>query len=340
MNLSFDHLSDSLTSARTLEELTRPLLEMLEAVTGMESTYFTLIDETKGVQHVLYALNTKSLQIPEGLDVPWADTLCKRALDEDCPYTPDVPAQWGDSDAARALGIHTYVSSPVRAEDGALYGTLCAASEEERPLPENTQKVLRLFARLIGQHLEREQLVRRLALANAELAEHASKDVLTGLPNRRLLLDEMSRLWAQCTRDRRHVLLSFIDLDGFKAINDTHGHQAGDQMLVQVAARLQRTMRATDLLARLGGDEFVVIGPGPALGADGQAIASILQARFGMATQGSYALGALQLAYPGASVGCLAMDPNTVSPDTALAAADERMYETKRMRRDGGGGIE
>src|SRR4051794_10571094 len=109
-------LSDSVSSARTLEDLTRPMLEMLEAVSGLESTYLTMIDLDKGLQHVLYARNSRQMQIPEGLSVPWDDTLCKRALDEGRSYTGNVAECWGDSDAARDLGIQTYVSMPVRTD--------------------------------------------------------------------------------------------------------------------------------------------------------------------------------------------------------------------------------
>jgi diguanylate cyclase len=70
-------LAVSVARARTLEELVRPLLEMLEAITGLESTYLTTIDEEAGVQHVLFARNTHTLQIPEGMSVPWKSTLCK-----------------------------------------------------------------------------------------------------------------------------------------------------------------------------------------------------------------------------------------------------------------------
>ena len=118
-------LSDSLVGAHSLEELVRPLLELLEAVTGLESTYMTAIDEVAGLQHILYARNTRRLQIPEGLSVPWDDTLCKRALDEGRMYTDDVADCWGDSDAARALGIASYASTPIHGKGGHVYGTSC-----------------------------------------------------------------------------------------------------------------------------------------------------------------------------------------------------------------------
>jgi diguanylate cyclase len=89
-------ISDTIASALTTEELTRPLLTMLELVTGLESTYLTRVDQEAGVQSILYARNSKVMQIPEGLNVPWDDTLCKRALDEGRPFTEDASECWGD----------------------------------------------------------------------------------------------------------------------------------------------------------------------------------------------------------------------------------------------------
>ena len=129
-------LSERVTQARDLESLTRPLLEMLEAVTGLESTYLTQIDVEQGTQSIRYAKNANEvagLQIPEGITVDWSDTLCRRAIDEGRLFTDNVTECWGDSQAARAMGIRTYLSSPVRTSTGSLYGTLCGASTEQKP---------------------------------------------------------------------------------------------------------------------------------------------------------------------------------------------------------------
>lgn len=101
-----------------LESLVRQLLEMLELVTEMESTYLTKVDINARLQHILYARNSKQMQIPEGLSVPWGDTLCKRALDSDTIFSNEVPERWADCDAAKALGITTYMSVPVHLADG------------------------------------------------------------------------------------------------------------------------------------------------------------------------------------------------------------------------------
>jgi len=166
-------LSERVTQARDLESLTRPLLEMLEAVTGLESTYLTEIDEGQSTQHIRYARNVAGLQIPEGAAVDWSDTLCRRAIDEGRLFTDNVAECWGDSDAARIMGIRTYLSSPVRTSSGSLYGTLCAASAERKPMVAGSEQLIGFFARLIAEHVEREQLLQQLQRANDELSRRA-----------------------------------------------------------------------------------------------------------------------------------------------------------------------
>jgi diguanylate cyclase (GGDEF)-like protein/PAS domain S-box-containing protein len=92
-----------------------------------------------------------------------------------------------------------------------------------------------------------------------ELRWRANYDELTGLPNRRLLNDRLGHALAGCRRGRSHGALLFLDLDHFKYINDTRGHDIGDQLLTEAAQRIQASVRAGDTVARLGGDEFVVI---------------------------------------------------------------------------------
>jgi PAS domain S-box-containing protein len=166
------------SAAVTLEELVRPLLEMLGVVLGQESTYLTVIDEHAGLQHILLARNVAAMTIPEGLYVPWKDTLCKRALEQGVTSVHNVPDCWGDSDAARQLGIVTYVSAPVTVEDGHLFGTLCAASTSSRPISEEGEQALLLCARMIGKHIDRERAQRRTAVQAAARVESLQGRVL------------------------------------------------------------------------------------------------------------------------------------------------------------------
>lgn len=92
-----------------------------------------------------------------------------------------------------------------------------------------------------------------------QLAELARQDALTKLPNRRHFNEQLGQSVERARRNHQTLALLYIDLDGFKAVNDTHGHEAGDELLVEVGKRLQRCVRTTDTVARLGGDEFTVI---------------------------------------------------------------------------------
>jgi diguanylate cyclase (GGDEF)-like protein len=109
-----------------------------------------------------------------------------------------------------------------------------------------------------------------------ELAFMATHDSLTGLPNRTLILDRVEQMLVRSRRSKTPVAALFIDLDNFKSINDTLGHDAGDELLQAVAARLDGVVRATDTLGRLGGDEFVVIAEDLSLAAGPELVAERL----------------------------------------------------------------
>lgn len=324
----FRKLAESVSGARTLEELARPMLEMLEAVTGLESTYLTRIDLEQGVQHIVYARNAQQMQIPEGLSVPWEDTLCKRALDEGRMFTDDVATCWGDSEAARALGIATYVSTPVRTDRGELYGTLCAASANTAPLPPDAERILEMFSRMIGQHVEREQLLVELQDAYGAMEASALTDALTGLPNRRRLMEELGRALAAVRRSGHSLLVAFIDINGFKRVNDRHGHLAGDRLLVELAKRLSAACRTEELVARYGGDEFVLVATHPSEGAE--AAAERISERLRSTADAPFNLDSVLIPSEGLSVGTVVAGPETSSIDDVLALADVRMYQMKQ----------
>lgn len=333
-------LSETIPKARTLEQLTRPLLSLLSQVTGMESTYLTTINTDEGVQRVEFARNVGDMVIPEGLVVPWADTLCKRALDENRMYSDNVAECWGDSEAAAALGIRTYVSAPIRSLDGRVLGTVCAASSDQVARAPDVEPLLMLLSGLLSYSLERELLVERLQVANAELAALALTDPLTGLSNRRAILNDVARLFALAQRENTYVLVGVIDLDGFKLINDTYGHQAGDQFLRGIAAQLQQGLRTSDTVGRVGGDEFIVIAVSTPsehldLASDMRYAAELMQSRLTEATIGRYGLGPGlgDIDYAGASVGVVAVMPGSMTADEAVMLADSEMYKVKQQRK-------
>lgn len=330
-----ERISTALDAEYTLEGLVRQLLEMLELVTNMESTYLTRIDAEGSQQQIVFSRNTKTMNIPEGLTVPWEDTLCKRALDEGRRYTCNVASVWGDSEAAKALGIVTYVSTPVTLADGSLYGTLCAASSEQRILTDHSEQVLQLFSQLIAQQIQNEQLMKKLQQANVALTAASYTDELTGLPNRRAVFDQLPRLFSRAKDDARYVLVAFADLDGFKQINDVHGHETGDDFLCAVGKRLKEEARGDEVVGRLGGDEFIVAGAGPAEYSEALRAATAFRTRLSTLLSGKYQLKSCVIDYEGPSIGVVAINPSTTTPDGALREADTLMYVDKKRRKNG-----
>jgi hemerythrin len=104
-----------------------------------------------------------------------------------------------------------------------------------------------------------------LTEANRQLDDLANTDILTGLPNRRYALQRLAQEWDASVREDKPIACMMIDADGFKTINDTHGHDAGDAVLRALAKQLQHAVRTDDIVCRLGGDEFLVICTGTPL---------------------------------------------------------------------------
>jgi len=123
-----------------------------------------------------------------------------------------------------------------------------------------------------------------------------------------------------------------IDLDGFKAINDVHGHEAGDNMLMLTADALSRAARTGDYCARLGGDEFVVLASVPA--SEGDAALAAMRQRLDEATRGRFELGdGIAIDYAGPSIGTVVVPADQHDVDAVLALADAAMYSIKRLRK-------
>lgn len=238
-----------------LEELARRLLDLLGRITGLESTYLTSIDWEGDLQQVLYARNVGTLDIPEGLQVEWSDTLCRRALEGGPACTTDVATTYPESAAARELGLSTYVTVPVRGPDGEVFGTVCGADSRPVELSDDAQAVMEALAEMVALQLANDAARRELVAANDALSELAYLDGLTGLGNRRAFDRDLPRA---CAGDAAIALVA-VDIDHFKQINDTLGHAAGDEVLRAVGRRLVAHCRAGDTVARLGGDEFVAV---------------------------------------------------------------------------------
>ncbi len=164
--------------------------------------------------------------------------------------------------------------------------------------------------------------------SRAELHRKALFDDLTGLPNRANLTARLNRALEAEQGNDEVMAVMFVDLDKFKEVNDTHGHEAGDLLLIEVAERLRRVSRSSDTVARLGGDEFVVICEG----LDSEEDAERCAERFAQALSFPMMIGNIDVPVQ-ASIG-LAIASGTTSPEQVLREADQAMYEAKTTGRN------
>ena len=171
--------------------------------------------------------------------------------------------------------------------------------------------------------------ITELKVAEQALAHQATHDHLTGLANRHMLMEKMEQALERLSRAPRQHVLFFVDVDNFKSINDTYGHDRGDKVLVQLAERLTTLARHNDTVARLGGDEFVILCEGVSNLAHIRDIGN----RFVAALAEPYREGTTVIAVS-ASVGAAMTDDPTSSPSDLLSRADGAMYMAKTNGRN------
>ena len=172
---------------------------------------------------------------------------------------------------------------------------------------------------------ERRRAEEELRTLSASLAERAVRDPLTGLANRTLLEERLRAVLARDTRSGQSTAVLFLDLDGFKDVNDRYGHAAGDQALRTIAARLSRVVRPSDTVARIGGDEFVVLVEGATEKGVNRLVERLKKAV-------GEPLPTLDLEV-GVSVGVAVAQSGNGEPSALLGAADRAMYAAKSLQR-------
>lgn len=175
------------------------------------------------------------------------------------------------------------------------------------------------------------RLLAKLGRNQAELMRMANHDTLTGLPNRKLLSDRMQQALTRAHRNSTQVAVLFMDLNGFKLINDTLGHEAGDAALKEIARRLLVVVRHADTLARLGGDEFVLLATDLEEPAE-NGLRTLAEKCIEAVAQPLHLHDADRIL--GVSIG-IAVSSGDVSPDRLLVAADKAMYEAKQKGHGG-----
>jgi diguanylate cyclase (GGDEF)-like protein/PAS domain S-box-containing protein len=236
----------------------------------------------------------------------------------------ETDSLWRDYRAlAGAHGLRSCWSAPILSHDGAVLGTFAMYSKEVREPGASETKLIEVATRYAGIAIERKRAEDRIQF----MANH---DALTGLPNRTLLNDRLTQAMLYARRYDRWATIAFVDLDNFKFINDSLGHNAGDELLKLVAERMVSCLRPTDTIVRLGGDEFVILlFDQPKIP---EAISQTLQ-KVRAAIAKPIRIGAHVLTVT-CSIGVANYPDDGADGDGLLANADAAMYRAKEIGRD------
>ncbi|MBX9650584.1 MAG: EAL domain-containing protein, partial [Xanthobacteraceae bacterium] len=218
-----------------------------------------------------------------------------------------------------AAGLKACWSTPIKAKDGRVIGTFAFYFRESRAPSRWHQRIVDACVHLGALAIERQE-------ARAQIARLAYHDMLTGLPNRAQLHQLINAAIEACPRGN-NVALVFLDLDHFKDVNDTLGHSAGDELLVELTQRLRGRIRPGDMLGRLGGDEFVMVLPNC-----DPAQASLIATGITEALALPLRLGERQVPIS-ASMGISIYPDNATDIDTLMRQADAAMYKAKQAGR-------
>jgi len=319
----------------SFDEASERVLDYLRALIPMRFWAVSAHD-AEGDRQVYLHLRDQTGRRAAGDFSVWSESFCQYVLAGVAPQiAPDamaVPQYAAVSAASGGVDIGAYVGVPIQSGHGTYFGTLCATDPQVQPegVLEQHAPLLQLLATLLGQILTAERLQAEAEEREATLRWRAFHDELTGLPNRALFNDRLDRALALRARDRRPLVVLTLDVDDFKAVNDTFGHAGGDELLIQLSRRLQGAVRTADALARMGGDEFAVLlehtgDVGTA------AVAERAAERIQAALADPFVVAGRRVEV-GASVGVVCVEPGTDPPgaEVLLTHADVALYSAKR----------
>jgi diguanylate cyclase (GGDEF)-like protein len=251
----------SISHRAPIDVVLSAITEGASALLDAEVVALRLIDETDPrFLRILASVGVEDDLLPDVSRSKVGEGVGGRAVSEgrlviahDYQATPKMLSQFVDR------GLRTAMAAPVY-RDGQVAGSLLVGSyDPERRYSDTEQEMLLAFAEHTSLALNDASALDAINKAYADAVHRATHDELTGLPNRALVLDRLSHAMTRAERTDSRVCVLFVDLDRFKAINDSLGHSVGDEVLVRVAERLQVAVRPSDTVGRLSGDEFVVI---------------------------------------------------------------------------------
>jgi len=177
-------------------------------------------------------------------------------------YVPDAlkDEDWKDNPDI-ALNMVSYLGFPIKHADSTPFGTLCILDDHERTWSLEEENVIIQFRNMIENHLKLISTVEQVSILNESLQRMAYYDYMTNIYNRRYFFEVSETTIALCKREKKSICIVIIDIDNFKSINDTYGHDIGDEVIKTLAKETTNCIRESDIFARFGGEEFIILLP-------------------------------------------------------------------------------
>ena len=267
MSLSFEEEETRLQAVTRLQLLDRPEEERFKRIIRLVRRHFhaaassiTLVDHERQFMVSQQGLGRR--------ETPRKESICSMVVEQDSPL---VIADISENSRTREfhrlvddLKLRFYAGVPLHSPEGLPLGSLCVLDHIPRRFSESDIEALNDFASIV----EDEMFLRRIDEANQDLVSQVERlrtrafvDALTGVWNRGALFDLLHRELERAKRTSDPFSIAMLDIDHFKAVNDTYGHQVGDEVLRELCQRLQKSIRSYDAIGRYGGEEFVVVFP-------------------------------------------------------------------------------
>lgn len=307
----------------------------LETALGLVSSFLGLdlglVSHIQGDAYIVKGVYAPGTDMEPGTSFDVGDTYCNLVLAADDVISIDdvKTSRYEGHPCYHSFGLESYIGAPV-VVSGKRFGTInfSSAQPRQQPFSEADREFVRLLAEWAGMILERDGADQALRRSEEKMRLLAHRDELTALPNRRAFFSTAQQQQNLAKRKNWSLALLYLDINGFKEVNDSLGHDAGDKLLQGVAERLRSVTRFEEPFARMGGDEFALL-----LLDTSQAGASKVAERIAASLEEPFIYSDTTVNI-GASIG-IAEGEASLALDVLLHRADQAMYEAKQGKQPG-----
>lgn len=317
LNNAIFEISEAAHTSAGPENLYRKINALIRDLITLKSFYIALLESESDGRMSSYCIDKSgNIRISPAIELLDDNSLIAEVVREGRPLI--VSAQASSGYTSLKIEEGEWLGVPLMTQKGVIGAIALQSAPEQLSHIKDDQELLQFISMQIAAVIERKQ-------TEAELHYMALHDQLTGLPNRNLLYDRFDMALNRAKRESENLAVFFIDVDGFKIINDEFGHENGDRLLCDVAQRLRRCVRAQDTVGRFGGDEFTVL----LTNIKNAGCVKPLEHKIISALSKPFLLGGKRITMT-ISIGCAIYPEDGKTREMILNRADSRMYKHKR----------